>query len=68
MNNNWLQDVESRGKVGFNTGTLKSYKEAEQFARKNYRTAIERDCFVAGWNTAFWDEQARVLKTTKARA
>lgn len=66
--NSWLQDVESRGKLGFNSGILKSHKDAEKFARKTYRTAIERDCFVAGWNTAFWDEQARVLKATKVRA
>ena len=62
--NKWLVDIESRGKLGFNSGTLKSYQEAEKFARKNYRYAIERDVFVAGWNTAFWHEQARVLKAS----
>lgn len=65
--NKWLHDVESRGKVSFNTGCIKSHKEAEKYARKTYLAAIERDCFVAGWNMAFWDEQARVLKASKGR-
>ncbi len=64
--NTWLLDVESRGKIGFNTGILKSHDEAERYARKTYRTVIEREVFVAGWNMAFWDEQSRVLRRTKS--
>lgn len=52
--NKRLIDIESRGKVGFNTGCLKSHEEAEKYARKHYSIAVERDVFVAGWNMAFW--------------
>lgn len=65
MNNKWLIDVESRGKLAFNSGTITSNKDAEKYARKNYQIVIEREVFIAGWNTAYWDEQARVLKATK---
>lgn len=63
--NKWLQDVESRGKLAFNSGAIKSYKDAEEHVRKTYQVVIERECFVAGWNTAFWDEQSRVLKAVQ---
>ena len=59
---NWLHDIESRGKVAFNTGIIKSHADAEKYARKTYKAVIEQDCFVSGWNTAFWDEQSRQLK------
>lgn len=54
MSNKWLQDVESRGKVAFNTGIIKCHEDAEKYARKTYLSVIERDVFVAGWNQAFW--------------
>lgn len=53
-----LHDIGTRGQLGFNKGILKTHAEAEQYARRTYRTAIEQDCFVAGWNKAFWDEAA----------
>lgn len=65
MTNHWLQDIESRGKVAFNTGVIKSYKAAEKYARNKYLAIIEQDTFVAGWNMAFWDEQSRQLKASK---
>lgn len=65
IKNQWLQDIESRGKVSFNTATIKSHKEAEKYARKTYKAVIEQEVFVAGWNMAYWDEQERVLKQLK---
>lgn len=53
--NKWLIDVESRGKLAFNSGFCKSYDAAEAYARKIYNTVIERDIFVAGWNMAYWN-------------
>ena len=64
MTNKWLQDVESRGKVAFNTNTITSHANAEKYARKTYRAVSEQDCFVTGWNMAFWDEQSRVLNNS----
>lgn len=52
--NNWLHDIESRGKLGFYKGLLKTHADAEKYARKTYHSALEQDCFVAGWNYAFW--------------
>ena len=51
----WLCDVESRGQLAFNTGCIKSHANADKYARKTYRSVIEQECFVAGWNLAFWD-------------
>lgn len=65
--NTWLHDVESKGKVAFNTGCINSYADAEKYARKTYLSVLERDIFVAGWNTACWDEQARVLKASRSK-
>jgi len=62
IKNQQLRDIESKGKVSFNTKTLNTHQEAEKFARTNYRSVIERDVFVAGWNMAFWDELERLLK------
>ena len=53
----WLCDVESRGQLAFNTGCIKSHANADKYARKTYRSVIEQECFVAGWNTAFWGNQ-----------
>ncbi len=65
IKNQWLRDIESRGELAFNKGLLKSYSEAERYARKTYQIVIEREIFVAGWNMAFWNEQERVLKRIK---
>lgn len=54
MANSWLIDVESRGKLAFNSGIIKSHKDAESYAHRTYHIVIERDCFVAGWNMAYW--------------
>lgn len=61
-------DAESRGKLAFNSNTITSHADAEKFARKHYNSAFLQDCFVAGWNVAYWDEQARVLKETRRSA
>ncbi len=61
----WLQDVESRGKVAFNTNCITSHAEAEKYAKKKYMAVIEQDCFVAGWNMAYWDKQSDDLKKSK---
>lgn len=50
----WLQDVESRGKLAFSKDILGSHEEAEKYARKTYSSALEQNCFVAGWNMARW--------------
>jgi hypothetical protein len=55
--NKWLHDIESRGKVAFNTNCIKTHAEAEKYARAKYMSVLERDIFVAGWNMAFWSEQ-----------
>jgi hypothetical protein len=59
---NWIHDVESRGKVGFNTGILKTHADAEAYARRKYLSHLERNVFVSGWNMAFWDEQSSARK------
>lgn len=63
--NKWLHDIESLGKVAFNTNCIKTHVEATKYARKKYMAVLEQDCFVAGWNMAFWDEQSRVLNNSK---
>lgn len=68
MANNALTRAEQAGKDYFRDHQDSNHREAERHARKAYASVIERDCFVAGWNIAFWDEQARVLKSTKVRA
>ncbi len=57
--------AEQAGKDSFTSGNITSYLKAENYARMAYNTAIERDCFVAGWNVSYWDEQSRVLKGNK---
>lgn len=64
MRNEFLK-AEQAGKDSFANGTIASYKLAEKFARKAYSSTLERDCFVSGWNVAFWDEQSRVLRASK---
>jgi len=49
---NWFHDIESRGKVAFNTNCIKYHAEAEKYARKKYMAVLEQNCFVAGWNMA----------------
>lgn len=57
--------AEQAGKDAFRNGSISSYTAAERLARKTYASVLERECFVAGWNNAFWDEQGRVLKASK---
>lgn len=66
MANQALIKAEQAGKDAFRDGSISSHKAAERVARKGYAAVIERECFVAGWNQAFWDEQERVLRETNA--
>ena len=65
MTNQVLIKAEQAGKDAFRNGSLSSYTAAERSARKTYAAVIERECFVAGWNVAFWAEQARILDATR---
>jgi hypothetical protein len=62
---NQFTKAEQTGKDAFRNGSVSSHKAAERFARTAYASVLERECFVAGWNTAFWDEQGRVLAASK---
>lgn len=57
--------AEQAGSAAFRNGLISSYTSAEHLARKTYTSVLERECFVAGWNRAFWDEQGRVLSATR---
>lgn len=57
--------AEQAGKHAFNAKLISSNKEAERLARRAYNSTLAADCFVAGWNMAYWDEQSRVLKGNK---
>lgn len=52
--NNMLVDIESRGKVAYNTGCIKTHAEAVAYAKKKYYAVLWQDTFVAGWNMAKW--------------
>ena len=53
VDSHWLLDVESRGKLGFNSGFLKNFEQAEEYARRYYRSVLERDVFLGGWWQAY---------------
>ena len=66
MANQALIKAERAGKDYFRDHPASNHEAAERIARAGYATGLERDLFVAGWNRAFWDEQARVLKASRA--
>ena len=63
-----FEKVEQAGMNYFSNNPTSDYAAAERVARKTYAVAIEREWFVAGWNQAFWNEQGRVLKASRAKA
>lgn len=66
MANNALTRAEQAGKDYFRDHPDSNHAAAERVARKEYAIVLERELFVAGWNSAFWDEQGRVLRETRA--
>lgn len=56
--------AEQAGKDSFTNDIITSHKQAEKVAAKAYTSVLERDCFVAGWNCAFWDNESRLLKAS----
>ena len=65
---NQFTRAEQAGKDAFCNGSIDSNKGADRFARKAYATVLERECFVAGWNQGFWEEQGRVLTASRSKA
>lgn len=50
--NKWLIDVNSRGQLAFNKGTVKTLVDAITYATRRYELNSERIEFVIGWKKA----------------
>jgi hypothetical protein len=59
--------AEQAGKDYFHDHPDSTHTIATRFARKTYTVVLQRELFVAGWNDAFWSEQARVLKASRCK-
>ena len=46
--------AEQRGIAYFHDHPCADYATAAQTARNLFKSGLEQDCFVAGWNLAFW--------------
>lgn len=58
MTNKTVIAVERAGQDMFELQICASYKLAQDFAQKHFKSAFLQDVFVAGWNRAYWDDIA----------
>lgn len=59
--------AEQAGKDYFRDHPDSNHSTASSYARKAYSVVLQRELFVAGWNDAFWNEQARYLKANRCK-
>jgi hypothetical protein len=57
--------AEQAGKEYFLDHPCTDHATTVKVARNKYNSGLEQDCFVAGWNMAFWKEQVAFQPTAR---